>query len=437
MAGDWSPLAGRDPVPGDPGAVMSLVGRLDTTRGVIEEQVGRLRAVDAAAFWEGEAATAFRGHKDDLPPKLDMLVTRYQRVSGALSAYAPELDTARQMARRALEQARQAEADLRRAAEGIAAMEAHARREEQRAEAHDDADADSPPYHAQPWSGPDFHGLQEDAQADMAAARRLLEQAVDLRDRAAERAEDEIGDAIDDGLENEGGLFAGIRRGATWLVDNLPIEELATVAGIVAAGLALAVLLSIPGPGWLAGAALVAGLVSFGLDTVLFAAGDKDWQSWALSAFGVALGGAGAVAGRLAQGATVTTTVARQLTVMEEAMAVVVRGGQAGEVVTEVTAVARITQVTEIAHVTSLTGLGRVLTGFHDFARAYGAVNDVRGAVNTVVRLPDSVERVLQTDVGQPGNDDEARYRARTIAPVTIDDHLRRAPAARAPAAAP
>jgi hypothetical protein len=329
-----------------------------------------------------------------------------------------------------LEQARQAEADLRRAAEGIAAMEAHARREEQRAEAHDAADADSPPYNAQPWSGPDFHGLQDDAHADMAAARRLLEQAVDLRDRAAERAEDEIGDAIDDGLENEGGLFAGIRRGATWFVDNLPIEELATVAGVVAAGLALAVLLSIPGPGWLASAALVAGLVSFGLDTVLFAAGDKDWQSWALSAFGVALGGAGAVAGRLAQGATVTTTVARQLTVVEEAMEVVVRGGQAGEIVTEVTAVARITQVTEIAHVTSLTGLGRVLTGFHDFARAYGAVNDVRGAVNTVVRLPDSVERVLQTDIGQPGNDDEARYRARTIAPITIDDHLRRVPPA-------
>jgi hypothetical protein len=323
------------------------------------------------------------------------------------------------MARRALEQARQAEADLRRAEDGIAAMDAHARGEQQRAGTFNDAHPDSPPYEPQPWSGPDFHGLKADAEGDMGAARQLLEQAVDLRDRAAERAEDEVADAIDDGLKNEGGLFAGIKRGAAWLVDNLPIEELATVAGVAAAVLAVAALL-VPGVGWIASAALIAGLMSFGLDSVLFAAGDKDWKSWALSAFGVALGGAGAVAGRLARGATITTTVARELTVVEGAMEVVVRGGQAGEVVTEVTAVARITQVTEISRVTSLTGLGRVLTGIHDVARAYGVVSDIRGGIDTVVQLPDTVEKVLQTDIDQPDNDDEARYRARTIEPVEI-----------------
>ncbi|MGH9247019.1 MAG: WXG100 family type VII secretion target [Acidimicrobiales bacterium] len=421
--GDWSPLAARDPIPGDPDAIMGLVGRLDTTRAVIEEQVARLRGIDAAAFWTGDAADNFRKHKEDLPPRLDLLIIRYQRVSGALSGYAPDLDQAQQMARRALEQARQAEADLQRAEQGIDAMESHYRREQTRAGSYNETNPDSPPYDPEPWHGPNYYGHRTDAEADMGAARQLLEQATELRDRAANAAADEVDEAINDDLENEGGLFAGLKRLAASIVDALPIEELAAVAGVAAAVLAIAALL-VPGVGWLASAALIAGLVSFGLDTVLFAAGDKSAWEWGLSAFGVALGGAGALASRLAKGATVTSTVARQLTVVDEAMEVAVRAGQAGELITEITAVARVTQLTEIAQVTSLSRLGRVLTGIHNFAEGYGVGSKIAGAAVAAVRLPDTIETIFQTDIGTPNNDSDARYRAQTIEPITIDQQL-------------
>lgn len=287
---DWSPLAGSDPIPGDPPAVGGLVERLDATTEVIREQTARMQGIDAQSFWEGEAAEQFANHQKELPGLLDNLVERYARVSAALSAYHPSLDEAQVMARQALTRARAAEADIAQAERGLDQMEQQADDARLRADQQNvTRPPGTPPVEPEPWAGPNWDGALSTAQADMDAARRLLDDARELRDEAVQRAAGEIEEAIDDDLKNESGFFAALKRGAGDFVDAFPVEEFAQVMSVVSGVLAIAAL-AFP---VLAPLALVAGGLSLLATATLATAGEASW--WAVGGEVIGLLGVGRV----------------------------------------------------------------------------------------------------------------------------------------------
>ena len=301
---DWSPLAAGDPVPGDPGAVATLVRRLGTTAEVVRTQADRLAGIDPGC-WEGEAASEFRTRQGELAPKLATVAERYEKASSALDRYHPDLHQAQTTARRALAEVRQAEADLHGARQGMAAMAAHAAAAERAAAAANPADPDVPPATPTPWSGPDHHARLGAAQAEMEAARRLLRQAEELRDGAASTCAGSIRAASDDGLADESGAFGWFKRAASAVSDALPV-----VAKVLAIAAAVVGVLSILLP-VLAPLALALGALVLVLDSVLVATGRGSWVDVALGVIGLATFGLGHALGPAARAARATKDAPR------------------------------------------------------------------------------------------------------------------------------
>lgn len=291
---DWSPLASGDPVPGDPGAVATLARRLGTTAEVVRTQADRLAGIDPGC-WEGEAASEFRTRQGELAPKLGTVAERYAKASSALDRYHPDLHQAQTTARRALAEARQAEAAIHGARQGMADMAAHAAAAERAAAAANAADPEAPPASPTPWSGPDHHARLGAAQAEMEAARRLLRQAEELRDGAATTCARSIRTASDDGLVNEGGVFGFFKRAASAINDALPL-----VTQILTMATAVVGVLSILFPP-LAVVAVALGALVLVLDLVLVLTERGSWVDVGLDVLGLATFGLGRAFGAAAR----------------------------------------------------------------------------------------------------------------------------------------
>ncbi|MBW3651604.1 MAG: hypothetical protein KY458_13650 [Actinobacteria bacterium] len=74
------------------------------------------------------------------------------------------------------------------------------------------AHADAPPHPPDPWSGPDWPALLAGAEADLDAARWLLDEALEIRDRAATTAVGDIEAARADDL-----VDPWFTAGASWI----------------------------------------------------------------------------------------------------------------------------------------------------------------------------------------------------------------------------
>ena len=81
---DWSPLAGADPVPGDPDEVAALGRRFRATAAEIEQAAARLRTMCTDEFWDSDAGRAFRQRSDDTAGKLVKAYARYEATATAL-----------------------------------------------------------------------------------------------------------------------------------------------------------------------------------------------------------------------------------------------------------------------------------------------------------------------------------------------------------------
>jgi hypothetical protein len=57
---DWSPLAGCDPVPGDPDEVERIGNRYVETANALRDQAARLRALSSDRSWDSDAADEWR-----------------------------------------------------------------------------------------------------------------------------------------------------------------------------------------------------------------------------------------------------------------------------------------------------------------------------------------------------------------------------------------
>lgn len=104
----WSPLAGSDPVPGEPETISDEARRLRDMATEMRSQISRLRAIGHDDN-EGLYADKLRVAATDLAGKLEKTVGRYQRVAGALLGWVPELVHAQTESVRALERAQAAE----------------------------------------------------------------------------------------------------------------------------------------------------------------------------------------------------------------------------------------------------------------------------------------------------------------------------------------
>ncbi|MPZ96743.1 MAG: hypothetical protein GEU96_17985 [Propionibacteriales bacterium] len=97
---DWAPLAGSDPVSGDPAAVKKLADRYRDTATAIDNAVKRLRAIhdDSSGAWVSPAGTAFRERTGEMADSIARAFGRYDRAATALASYSGKLDSVQERA---------------------------------------------------------------------------------------------------------------------------------------------------------------------------------------------------------------------------------------------------------------------------------------------------------------------------------------------------
>ncbi|WP_340271751.1 hypothetical protein, partial [Aquipuribacter nitratireducens] len=287
---DWSPLAPADPVPGDPDEVLVAAARHRDVADAVAAAEQGLRRVATAAAMRSRAVEAFREQAWRTGSDLTAVLPRLRGAAEALSAYATSLADAQ--------------------AESVAALRLAQEAEDSRRVWLDAADAATaalrdavllPPVTLPGLTPPGAvvtpaehdarvalaraHDRLVEADADLAAARRRCETAVDDRDAAAGRASRALADLrAGDGLDDP--RWSGLEDVATWT------GRVAAVAGTAAAVLALVPVLA-PLAGVLAGLALAAAAVNLLVTLVLRAEGRATSSDVAWSAVGVATLGGG------------------------------------------------------------------------------------------------------------------------------------------------
>ena len=124
---DWSPLAGSDPVPGDPYGVAALGQRFQATAQEINGAAQRLRTMCTDTYWDSGAGEAFRQQSVQTAGKLAAAFDRYDAAARALGTdpadsspstaarpnYAGSLDQAQALSLQALTPAQDAAATQR------------------------------------------------------------------------------------------------------------------------------------------------------------------------------------------------------------------------------------------------------------------------------------------------------------------------------------
>lgn len=282
---DWEPLAGSDPLPGDPHEIEAGARRFRDLAAELERQAAALDGLSGEGELDSEAVAQLREKAGELRGRLRRAGGRYRAVSVALEQWAPTLDQAQRAGDRALLRAQAADREVR------AFLHAAV-----------DGTVTGAPGASGSGAGPSGDGTAarlEQAEDDLRAARRELEAARELRDEGARRAEREIrrageGDGLDDGfLAGIGSAVAAARSfvaaRAGWLTWAHGILAAAsTVLGL------LAVALAFMGP--LAGAAAffailgtAAAAAALLISLVLFAAGVGGWKDVGKDAIGLVL----------------------------------------------------------------------------------------------------------------------------------------------------
>ena len=192
---DWQPLADSDPVPGDPAGISSEAAHLSGVAQMIQGQVAQLHKIASGQADErGCHAEKLKSAASDTAGQLARVVGRYQKTAAALTAWVPDLEYAQSQSLKAL----------------AAAQDAAGRQRS------------SQPVSRPPGTKLTPQDKQDDqarskalAQAndDLAAARKMLQDATSYRDQKAGETKGKIDSAIHDGLKDSfwddvGGFFS-------------------------------------------------------------------------------------------------------------------------------------------------------------------------------------------------------------------------------------
>lgn len=292
---DWAPIAKRNPIDGDPYALGELAHHFAERAETIRDVINGLRQLDTGEDrMQAAALDALIEQRDDVIPRLALLETRYDTAAGALRRYCPVLEQAQEMADDAQRRSWAAQRDIDRLEQEI----------EHRAAAPVPGTAPEAPL-----PGPDPEAALAAARAVIDDARRLLEDAVDLRDRGEAGAAQAIDDATDDDLRNPrrgffGTIGEGLAAAADWAADHFPsLAEISSTLGMVSGALALVGFVFPP----VATVAAAVGAVKLAVDVALMARGDGNWLDIATGVVGLATFGLGRIAtsaSRVAAGRT-------------------------------------------------------------------------------------------------------------------------------------
>ncbi|MBV9013135.1 MAG: hypothetical protein JO272_14000 [Pseudonocardiales bacterium] len=280
---DWSPLAGSDPVPGEPDRVEQLGRHYQRVAAAISEAARKLRRIAEHQDMRSEAVEAFRDRAREVADDISRAHERYDGVGRALTGYAPELRDAQSESAAALVQARRAEDDLTTANRLAHAAQARI----SAAPTGTDTIADQGD-HRRALTAADA------ARDDLAAARRRLSRATECRDAAARRAMSLVEDVKDSGDLNDSWWDDWGAKIVKVIVKAA--DAVAVVAGVLAllvgwipvVGQALAAILGT--------VALLTSLVSLLGNIALAATGEGEWSDVAWSALGVLSFGVGRAA---------------------------------------------------------------------------------------------------------------------------------------------
>ncbi len=191
---DFEPLAGSDPVPGEPGTIAALGQRYAQTAQEITQQAASLRklAGGASAGWKGKSGTVFAAKAEDLAARISRAQARYQAAAQALAQCAAPVDDARQRAYAAVWAAKDAEQRMTANAPPAAAFTG--------------AGAAAPAAGAAPPAGPASRARAaryDDASQDLSTARRQFDAAVqDYHDAASTAARAITAEIGRDGLKD-------------------------------------------------------------------------------------------------------------------------------------------------------------------------------------------------------------------------------------------
>jgi hypothetical protein len=172
--------------------------------------------------------------RDEVIPDLKLIADRYETSGNAMRVYGDVLDSAKEMAKQARADSWAAHRDL------IAAQQAQAAANPT-VMTPGGAIAVAPPVPVGPVIGPAPPDYEEDirlAKAALDRADALLEEAKELRDRAAGRARNELDEANHDDLKNPNrGFFSSPIGGIVDSIKNFP-KNVVTLSTAVAAGTA-------------------------------------------------------------------------------------------------------------------------------------------------------------------------------------------------------
>jgi hypothetical protein len=290
----WRPLGlDRDPVPGEPAAVRQEAQHLADVAAQISDQVAALRKIASDDTEVGKHADKLHSSAASLAGQLDILATRYQKVSSALNGWAPDLEEAQAMSVQALDQA---EGPYQKINQTVALP------------AGDNLTAQ------QKQDVQNYHNSITQAQQELDAAKTLLDRATALRDSSGSHYASLINQACDDGLRDHHSLWGSIAgffsHVWSWATKHWPqilgdictvLEVLATAAAIIAFVIAQ----FIPGLDVVVDALVLGAFLATLTATVgrgvLAGTGHGSWWDFALDAFACVTFGIGRGAGMVAK----------------------------------------------------------------------------------------------------------------------------------------
>jgi hypothetical protein len=290
---DWTPLGlSTDPVPGDPEQVSQEAAHLSRVATTLTAEIAALHKIangGADGALTGQYADKIRSAAADLAGQLGKVVGRYQRVSSALSQWAPDLEQAQAQSVAALD-----------AAEGPSRI-LHAK---------PDFPSGGKLTPAQQQDKQSYDKSMRTAQSELDAAKAMLGKAISFRDERASHYTSVIKSAIDDDVRDSfWDKAAGTWEEFTHFIGEYAwlIKDICTVLEVIGTALAIVALFA-TGIGWLLLAAFILTGLALAGRFLLAATGNGSWLDVAMDAFalltlgiGGGISGAAGIVGRAAK----------------------------------------------------------------------------------------------------------------------------------------
>ncbi|WP_127479066.1 hypothetical protein [Nocardioides pantholopis] len=367
---DWSPLAGADPVPGEPEEVRRLGRKLRQVADAITEQAAKLRTLCSDEYWDSDAGRRFESTARDTATKLEKAFDRYDAAAKAVETYVP-----------VLEEEQRISLELR-----TQAQELQASRDQ--AQSRMDADPTDPEVPERPGRGMD-QATVEGFGSDLGRLQKEVQFCADRVADAGRQAARGLTMVIDDdGLKD--GRFEGLKKWAQdriqdvkdWIHEHADLLKLiADVAGWIATACGIAALLV----GWipvigqalaavLTVVALAATAVSLVCHLALYWTGDGGLLDIALDVVGLATFGVGRAAISGVRGAVSAVNASGKMSAaaIRASTAITARGGRATDAVIDALSSGDLGRAASLSGVRANSLKGMMGSQFGDLTATFG-----------------------------------------------------------------